>query len=168
MPTLRVADLTDADTAVSDFTGASLIGANLTNARLAGANLTSANLRGANLEEANLSMADLSGARLTGANLQKVKLAGVQLKGADFSGADLQFAVGPVNFDNAICSNTKHRLKAKTPSAPQLCRSVLSIRNPMPASKEEPLTEEQKARMQVEFLMNYGAAERLRRQKRGR
>ena len=70
----------------------------------------------------NLSVTDLSDARLTGANLQKVKLARVQLRKADLSGADPWLALGPVNSDKAICSNTNFKKAAKTPT---LLRSFL-------------------------------------------
>ncbi len=91
-PSLRGANLSEADLSGAYLSEADLSGADLSGADLSGANLSGADLRVANLSVANLSEADLSGANLSGANLSGAYLREAKLSGADLSGAYLREA----------------------------------------------------------------------------
>jgi len=101
-PTIKNADVGDADLTGVDLSHKNLPGANLSGANLSGVDLrwtdlTGADLSGANLTGAHLTWTDLTGADLTDANLSGAKLGLADIRGANLTGADLRGA----NLENA-------------------------------------------------------------------
>ena len=91
-PSLKEADLTDADFSYADLRGENFKDANLIGATFFKANLTGANLSGADLMIANFTGATLDDANLEGANLFDTNLDGCSLLGANVLRSNLRCA----------------------------------------------------------------------------
>jgi len=91
LPSLRLAQLSDAC-----LEGACLCCSDLQGAQLQRANLTRADLQAANLTDADLRQADLGDANLTDADLSNADLRGADLRGADLRGAAWPLGLGGI------------------------------------------------------------------------